>query len=167
MGKSKLTILIFVFLVNWASAQVNRYIVFLADKNGTPYSVNNPSEFLSGKAIERRTLQGIFISESDLPVNPSYVQQLKDAGASVFYTSKWMNAVLVSCDASLLPTLSSLGIVQSKHRIRCLNCLPRFAYHRQPAVTAARQSKGCDSTHMSIDPGTQHDVHFEVGIRLF
>lgn len=113
MGKSKLTILLLVFLVNFASAQVNRYIVFLTDKNGTPYSINNPSQFLSEKAIERRTLQGISIDEFDLPVNPSYIQQLKDAGASVFYSTKWMNAVLVSCDASLVPSLLSLGVVQS------------------------------------------------------
>ncbi len=92
-------------------AQVNRYVVFFRDKSGTPYSVNNPSGYLSQKAIERRAAQGIAVTENDLPVNPVYIQSLTAVGADVLYTSRWFNAALVNADISLLGSIASMSQV--------------------------------------------------------
>ncbi|QOI98170.1 MAG: S8 family serine peptidase [Flammeovirgaceae bacterium] len=97
----------------YASAQVNRYVVFFKDKAGTPYTINNPGEFLSGKAIQRRIKHLITANETDLPVTPSYVDDVRNAGATVLYTTRWMNGALVQCDASLLATLLTLSHVES------------------------------------------------------
>jgi subtilisin family serine protease len=99
------------------TAQVNRYIVFFKDKAGTPYSINNPSAFLSEKAIQRRTKQGISVNEQDLPVTPSYVDEVRNAGATVLYTTRWMNGALIQCDASLLSTLLAMPFVQAIERV--------------------------------------------------
>ncbi|MFN3382179.1 MAG: peptidase S8, partial [Runella zeae] len=40
-------------------AQNAKYLVLLKDKNSSPFSVDKPSDFLSTRAIERRTRQGI------------------------------------------------------------------------------------------------------------
>lgn len=97
----------------YASAQVNRYVVFFKDKAGTPYTVDNPNEFLSGKAIQRRIKHLISATETDLPVTPSYVDDVRNAGATVLYTTRWMNGALVQCDALLLADLLALPHVES------------------------------------------------------
>lgn len=96
-----------------AYAQVNQYMVFFTDKSGTPYSTNSPEEFLSARALERREKQGIAVVQNDLPVNPAYVQGVRDTGADVIYTTKWMNGVLVSCDGTMLASIQALPYVLS------------------------------------------------------
>jgi serine protease AprX len=92
-------------------AQVNRYIVVFKNKQGSPYSAALPQQFLSQKAIDRRVRQGIAVDEKDIPVLETNVTALRGAGADVFFRSRWMNAVLVQCDASMLPTLQGLVMV--------------------------------------------------------
>jgi serine protease AprX len=103
----------FLLLLIWESnAQtVNRYVIFFKDKSGTPYSITEPKAFLSQKAIDRRTKQGIAISEEDLPVNPSYVAQVKATGANTFFPSRWMNGVLVETDEATLDQIKLLSFV--------------------------------------------------------
>ncbi|MEK6782150.1 MAG: S8 family serine peptidase [Bacteroidota bacterium] len=101
--------LLFIFLT--ASfvlpAQTNRYIVFLKDKSNTPYSISKPEEFLSQRSIQRRSNQKIAIEEEDLPVNPTYITQLRATGARVFFSSRWMNCILVETTPSILSTIAS------------------------------------------------------------
>lgn len=86
-------------------AQSDRYVVFLADKNQTKYSIERPEEFLSQRAIDRRNRQNITITEEDFPVNEGYLDSLRKYGAEVFYTSRWLNAVLIQTDQNTVKTL--------------------------------------------------------------
>ena len=86
-------------------------MVFFKDKSMSPYSPAQPLEFLSQRAVDRRIKQGISIAEQDLPVNENYVQGVADAGADVFFRTRWMNGVLVQCNASLIPQLEALPFV--------------------------------------------------------
>ena len=98
---SSFLLLLSVFWVETAHAQAppqNRYVIFLSDKDGTAYSLDRPLEYLSPAALERRATQGIALDSSDLPVNADYVTQLAEAGAEVYYTSRWLNAVMVDGD---------------------------------------------------------------------
>ena len=105
--------LVFLFLfISWVTqAQTNRYFVFFKDKTGTPYSISDPSQFLSSKSIARREKQGIATTEEDLPVNPTYVAQVKATGAKTFFTSRWWNGVLVETNASTVAVINSLPFV--------------------------------------------------------
>ena len=88
------------------------YIVKFTDKNGTPFSIDNPEEFLSTKAIERRNKQGIAIDETDLPINPEYAQAIIDAGAQVRNRLKWFNSVSVEIpDISVFNQITALAFV--------------------------------------------------------
>lgn len=78
----------------------NKYWVQFKDKNGTPYNISQPESFLSAKAIERRQLYNIAITETDLPVNPTYLQAVKDVGVNVLYASKWFNGIVVQISDS-------------------------------------------------------------------
>jgi len=94
-------------------AQVNRYMVFFTDKNNSEYSLTNPAEFLSQRAIERRSRYQIPITLEDVPLNESYLEELSGIGADVFYKSRWFNAVLVQMDESRVTSVESLTVVKN------------------------------------------------------
>ena len=96
-----------------AQAQFSRYIIQLKDKTGTPFTVNNPSQFLSERAIDRRTRYGIAIEQTDLPVNPAYVDSILMAGSvTVLNISKWFNQVCIqTTDATALAKINSFSFV--------------------------------------------------------
>lgn len=88
-------------LASVAFSQVgeNHYLVYFGDKEGTPYSVDQPEKFLSERAIVRRINQNIPITEEDLPVNPEYIAKVKGIGdLEVIYALKWFNAVLIETE---------------------------------------------------------------------
>jgi subtilisin family serine protease len=78
----------------------DKYFVSFIDKNGTPYSIENPEDFLSQKSIERRARQGIEITEKDLPVSPDYIEQVQSTGATVLYPLKWFNGIVVETSSN-------------------------------------------------------------------
>ena len=95
MKHIKIVSLIFIaFLTQNIEAQ--KYAVYFTNKTGTPYTLSHPEEFLSQRALERREKFGIELTDDDLPVNPAYVENLKNVGATVLYTSKWFNCAVVS-----------------------------------------------------------------------
>lgn len=106
---------LFIITALCCTAQSNKYVITLKDKNNSPFSVDVPAQFLSEKAIERRTKQFISINENDLPINPSYLSLIKETGAIILNKSKWLNTVVVSLeDPKLtLPLLEQLPFVQS------------------------------------------------------
>lgn len=110
MVRSSLFIL-FVSSSTLLFANVNRYAVFFADKDNTPFTLNEAGAFLSQRALERRNQQGIALSDNDLPVDPQYVEGLRQTGAEVFYTSKWFNLAIVQIDESQVSDLQNLTYV--------------------------------------------------------
>jgi serine protease AprX len=106
-----LLVLFFTLTSGLVFGQVNRYMVFFKDKNGTPYTTSQPTEFLSEKAIERRVKQAIPVTEQDLPINPAYAQTVSQVGANVFFATRWMNGVLIQCDVSIIPSVQALPFV--------------------------------------------------------
>ncbi len=121
MKNSSLLLICFLFLGFKTIAQsddiskVNRYFIYFTDKSGDnySYSLSNPNEFLTQRAIDRRLKQNIAINETDLPVDPDYTQGLKDTGAEVYFTSRWLNGALVNADTTLLHEISQLNYVDS------------------------------------------------------
>jgi subtilisin family serine protease len=94
-----------------AFGQNARYFIRFTDKNNSPYAVSRPAEFLSQRAIDRRVRQRIAVTVRDLPPNPAYVQAVRQAGARVWYTSRWMNGALLEADEATLGRLRGLPFV--------------------------------------------------------
>ena len=96
-----------------AFAQTNYYFyVQLKNKNNSPYSLSNPSAYLSARAIARRTTFSVATDSTDLPVNPAYVQQIENLGAHVHCASKWMNGVTVKLtDSTKMSQVRALPFV--------------------------------------------------------
>lgn len=71
-------------------------IVYFKDKNSGKYSISNPKEFLTEKAIQRRITQKISIDSTDLPVNNAYIQEvLKQTKGNSLNVSKWLNYAVI------------------------------------------------------------------------
>jgi hypothetical protein len=79
----------------------NFYWVQFKDKLGTVFSINQPEQFLSPRAIERRQKQNIALDERDLPVSDNYLQQLQEQGAEIIHTSKWLNGATIRATKSV------------------------------------------------------------------
>lgn len=111
MARFKLILLLVVFTVYAAPAQESQYFVFFKDKSGTPFSLSSPSQFISERSIVRRQKQGIAMMEEDLPVDPAYISQVRSAGVTVFYTSRWWNGALIEATNSSLTNITTLPFV--------------------------------------------------------
>lgn len=79
-----------------------RYALYFSDKGGAQkvYSANQPENYLSLRAIQRRQKFGIPVDSLDFPLHPAYVQsvfnllpQARKAGAS-----RWLNVLIISTD---------------------------------------------------------------------
>ena len=113
-----LFICVFSFVSIKAQLAPHKYLVKFTDKNNSPYSISNPSQFLSAKAIARRQNQGISIKYNDLPVNPAYIDSILNTGVTLLCRSKWFNSVTIYTTDSLalvkinsFPFVSSVGVV--------------------------------------------------------
>jgi subtilisin family serine protease len=112
--KNHLTLLLCIIVSTTLSAQpLTKHWVQFKDKVDNPFSVDKPEEFLSKRAIERRTKHNIKITEQDLPVNPQYIQKLKELGATVYTTSKWFNAATVHASDEVLAKIKELKFVKN------------------------------------------------------
>ncbi len=102
--------------VQTSTAQVapGKYLVEFSTKQGTPFSIDKPEDFLSQRAINRRIRQQIQITETDLPVNPLFIDSLQKLGFRILSRSRWFNsAVVQSGDSLLIDTLGKLSFVRS------------------------------------------------------
>lgn len=113
MNKKKIFFVVNLFLLLNSSFSQIKYWVKLSDKNGSPYSISNPSAFLSNASIQRRITYNIPIHFTDLPVTPSYITQINAvSGATVVYASKWLNGLVVSVtNTMVLNTINSFSFV--------------------------------------------------------
>lgn len=102
MRSTLTTIIILLLSINAMAQDVYKFAVHFTDKDNSPYSINQPEEFLSQKAIERRERYGISIIEEDLPVNPGYIQNVLNASsdAELIIQVKWLNAIIISLSDS-------------------------------------------------------------------
>lgn len=110
---SLLLIMLVSAMIMQAQIATNIYWVKFTDKDNSPYSIDNPSEFLSQRALDRRARLGIEIDEYDIPVNPQYLQAVADCGAQLLNTSKWLNGVSVyTTSQSVVDAINALEFVE-------------------------------------------------------
>ena len=110
----KTNLLLFIFLffsLSYCFSQQDAWII-LADKENVSASIANPILILTQKSIDRKAAHNIAIDERDVPVNESYISQLKaQPGITVMAKSKWFNAVHVRGTQTSIEALSNLVFV--------------------------------------------------------
>jgi hypothetical protein len=132
-------VLIIVSMPLWAvleAAESYYFYVQLSDKKNSPYSVNNPQEYLSARAIERRNAFQISCDSTDLPVNQQYVDQITALGVTVHNRSKWLNGVTVlTTDSSVMA------------QVRLLPCVRWARYTGKTGTISGVRSKSRESVN--------------------
>ena len=111
-----IAVLVLTLLVCLSSsyAQTSYYFyVQLSDKNHSSYSLLQPTEYLSERAISRRAAFGLASDSTDLPVSPLYLKQIVETGVRIHNVSKWMNGVTVLVsDSGLMNSVRKLHFVR-------------------------------------------------------
>lgn len=102
-----------------AMAQYTKVVVRFTDKSSTPYSLSNPSQYLSPRAIARRARYNIATDSLDLPVVPRYIDSVLSKGPVTFLSSsKWLNQVLIQCsDGPTIDRIRALPFVASANTL--------------------------------------------------
>lgn len=116
MKRALTVLIILIFTTGLIAQDVYKYAVHFTDKDHTPFSIDRPEEFLSQKAIDRRAKFNIQITEEDLPIDPTYIEEvlaLTD-DAKLIIQVKWLNAIIISLtDTTNIDFINLLGHVES------------------------------------------------------
>ncbi|MFA6129003.1 MAG: S8 family serine peptidase [Bacteroidales bacterium] len=98
-----------------------KYWVQFTDKINTPFTISQPGDFLSDRALQRRARYNISITEQDLPVDPAYPDSLARMGVTVLNRSKWFNAVTIATsDTAVLSQIRQLSFVRQLKSVRTI-----------------------------------------------
>lgn len=129
----RIVLLLLLPFISNAQIAPGKYFVAFTDKNGTPYSISLPQAFLSQRAINRRSAQGINITVQDLPVTPAYVDSVIARGATVLNKTKWLNGVIIqTTDTNILNSIRGLPFVSGlKHLQANGTLLKNFTFNNK------------------------------------
>jgi hypothetical protein len=106
-------------------AQFNRYLIKFKNKANNPFSLNNPSAFLSQRAIDRRQVSSTPIDSSDLPITPAYIDSVKQlVNVRILNESKWLNQISIqTTDLNAVNTIINFSFVENISGIAAKNNL--------------------------------------------
>lgn len=149
------TIFLLLFISASSIAQ-DRYMVFFKDKANSSFSINTPEAFLSERSLARRTKNNVLLSEEDIPVNQAYINQVSSLGVETYFSTKWMNGVLVQMEASQVAEVESLSMVDRVEYVAPGNILTPVPFARAkfaespvvPSRISERQYEMLDLDHM-------------------
>ena len=113
-----ITLLAALFVLPVQAEKTYKYRISLTDKVGSEYTLDKPQDFLSVKALERRSRQQLGIDSTDLPVSRIYLKELAVMGAQIVTTSKWNNTVVIEItDTLLIKSLKSYSFVKDVRKV--------------------------------------------------
>jgi len=102
----------FLFVVTVCFSQAYFFVRFSDKGNPCAYTVENPCDFLSNRAIERRVAHGIVIDSTDFPVHAAYLDAIQSLGLTLKHTSRWLNgATFLATDTSVMAQVRALPFV--------------------------------------------------------
>ncbi len=134
-------------------AQITRYIVRFKDKQFNTYSINNPLQFLSQRAIDRRARYHISIDSTDLPITARYLDSIRLSGnVTLLNTSKWLNQVAIkTSDMAALAKINSFPFVLSTSAEASAISVPFENKKLFPFDGSPSQINGLDPVKSSIE----------------
>lgn len=105
------TFIIVLFFSSAVFSQEDAWVYF-KDKPNAQFYFDNPLQMLSQRALDRRTNQKIALDLTDVPLEESYVNQVKaNAGIAVMAQSKWLNALHIRGSQTNINALKLLSFV--------------------------------------------------------
>lgn len=158
------------FFVLPGKSQLTRYIIELTNKAENTYTLSAPWEFLSARALERRTRFNIALDSTDLPVTPRYLDSIRLAGnVSILNSSKWLNQVAIqTTDDAALAKINSFPFVKNFRAIAprtasSTSPLNKFETGSTPAGSLSSESLQIDLTNLYNYGQSYGQVHLHQG----
>ncbi len=111
----KIVGLLFLFLSLSVYSQEDAWVYF-NDKPNAVTQLNTPLNFLTQRALDRRTNQGIALYVNDVPIHQPYIDQITLAsGIEVKAKSKWLNCIHIRGSVADINALELLPFVANVH----------------------------------------------------
>lgn len=86
--------------------------VYFKDKPSSQVFLDKPLDMLTQRSLDRRTNQEIPLNSTDVPVEKSYISQIKvSSGITIMANSKWLNALHVRGTQTSISALKALSFV--------------------------------------------------------
>jgi serine protease AprX len=165
-----LCLLLFLFLGTVSKAQLTRYTIQLKNKGNASFTLANPSQYLSARAIARRQRYGIAIDSSDLPVTPAYLAQIRSvSNVTVLNASRWLNQVTIqTTDAAALSAIQGFSFVQSVSAIAARQQQRQVDRNEttQPYLPVVGREMGTDGVqadYFDYGSGSYNEIHLHNG----
>lgn len=161
--KKILIAIITLFCINSAQAQFTRYTIQLKNKLDNPFNINNPTNFLSQKAIERRTKYNINIDSTDLPITPKYIDSIKLAGNVIILNkSKWLNQVTIkTTDLNAINKISNFSFVSSINNIAA-----KPVSKKEPIINKENKLQPISTTTLLNSKNQSVENYYNYGLTL-
>ena len=150
MERIKAGVVSFIFLfITLVSQAQDRYAVYFKHKPQESLSLSNPQDFLTEKALQRRSREGIQADSLDLPVSGKYLEAVSEVSNYVLYASKWMNAAVLVTDEVGVAQLEALPFVE-KVELVAKGFLPNpGARIRYKVFASVTLETNCDSPKLN------------------
>lgn len=167
--KKSIYFLFFSFLFQFADAQTAAvYYIEFNDKKDSQYSLNDPSAYLSAKALERRRKQNIAINSTDLPVNTAYINAIKAMDIRIMSSSKWFNTITVSCsDSSKIKQISALPFVKQVKKIETVSAATqpsKFETESAEAITLNERNESLKPVTTALNYGYSYNQAHQINV---
>lgn len=107
----------FTFVQIQAQSDGDFYRVKFGPKPSSGTLLENPEQFLSTKAIERRNHQSIPITTSDIPIPKEWVAQVRNKVIQASPASKWLNEIGIRATPDQLLEVLELSCVERVTRL--------------------------------------------------
>ncbi len=112
--KIKLLLLILFLITYNLFSQTEDAWVYFTDKPNQSAFISSPLTMLSQRALDRRARFSILLDSRDVPIETSYITQVKNAtGITVLAKSKWLNALHIQGTQTNINNLLNLSFVAS------------------------------------------------------
>nr|WP_315202302.1 S8 family serine peptidase [uncultured Flavobacterium sp.] len=109
--KKILFVILFFFCFS-GFAQEDAWVYFNVKNNSQSY-FDNPLLMLSQRAIDRRVKQNIALDSKDIPIDKSFINQIRSvSGITVMAKSKWLNSLHVRGTQTVINSLKSFAFVE-------------------------------------------------------
>lgn len=154
--KFYITLFFCFFAWNMTKADLYYWVAF-TNKDNTPYSFSQPDEFLSARAISRRSQQNIAIDSTDLPVNKTYIDSVLTYNCKYIHQSKWLNGITIqTADSTNIDKIRQCPFVKSVE----LTQDPAHLIYSAPKA----KKYGQTLEEVEIDPGFAKEQNQQINL---
>jgi len=113
MTKFKISAILVVLIgMSHLTLAQDRYAIQYKYKPQDTYSLEEPSAFMSQKAIDRRVKEKNAFDSTDLPVSQKYITKIQAQVEQVQYHSKWLNSSVVIATEEQVDEIKDLPFVE-------------------------------------------------------